>query len=248
MKSLSRIIFLSLLVSLAAAQSTEKPLSDTRLTVHTLVREDLFAGFLSDDMERMARGERNIDLLLEKRPSEKSSLLAWKGAATLYHAIRALEEGRSDEYRKKYRSAMDFLAQSRHLDPNGAGVNAIHGGIVAVLGDRLPPEDRTSAWLQAYDSYRVLWKDQAPIVDKLPVHIRGELLAGLATTAQRTGRVQEMDLFLDKIVELMKNTPYESVAKEWKKNPENTGKSQLTCLTCHDAGRLSNRMSELSIK
>jgi len=79
-------------------------------------------------------------------------------------------------------------------------------------------------------------------------HIRGELLAGLATTAQRTGRIQEMDLFLDKIFELMKDTPYESVARQWKKNPEAAGKIQLTCLTCHDAGRLTNRMSELGNK
>jgi hypothetical protein len=248
MHNLSRIIILFLLVSLAAAQSPEHLLSDTRLSVNTLVREDLFAGFLTDDLERMARGRKNIELLLEKRPSEKSNLLAWKASAEVYLAVRAFEGNRSDDYQKKYRTAMDLFSQSQQLDPNGVGFNAIRGGTIVVFGDRLTPEDRASAWSQAYESYQVLWKDQAPMVDKLPVHLRGELLAGLATTAQRTGRVKELDLYLDKILEVMKNTPYESVAKQWKKNPETAGKNQLICLSCHDAGRLANRMSILGIK
>jgi hypothetical protein len=248
MNTLSRISLFFLLVSLAAAQSPVQHLSDTRLSVNTLVREDLFAGFLTDDLERMERGKKNIDLLLEKRPSEKPSLLAWKASAEVYLAVRALEGNRSDDYRKKYRTAMDLFSQSQQLDPNGVGFNAIRGGTIVVFGDRLPPEDRASAWSAAYESYRVLWKDQAPMIDKLPVHLRGELLAGLATTAQRSGRVQEVDLYLDKILEIMKNTPYESVAKQWKNNPETAGKNQLTCLSCHDAGRLANRMSVLGIK
>jgi len=41
----------SFLVTVAAAQSIEPPLADTRISVNTLVREDIFAGFLADDME-----------------------------------------------------------------------------------------------------------------------------------------------------------------------------------------------------
>ena len=37
------------------AQAPEPPLADTRLTVHTLVREDIFAGFLQNDLTRLAR-------------------------------------------------------------------------------------------------------------------------------------------------------------------------------------------------
>ena len=42
-------------VAMTAAQAPEPPLSDTRLTVHTLLREDVFAGFLANDMNRFAR-------------------------------------------------------------------------------------------------------------------------------------------------------------------------------------------------
>jgi hypothetical protein len=247
MRNTCRALLLLLVVSVVAAQSLEPPLSDTRLRVQTLVREDVFAGFLYDDMKRLARGEKNIDLLLTKRPEAKAVLFTWKAGVSLYHAIRALEENRSDEYLMKYRQAMDLLAQSRQLDPNGISVNAAHGGIAVVLGDRLTPEHRTAVWAQGYDSFRVLWKEQGETVSMLPVHLRGELLAGLATTAQRTGRTEEMNLYLDKIIELLPGSPYESVAKEWK-NPGSAGKSRLTCLSCHNQGRLANRMAELGIK
>ena len=36
-----------------AAYNTSPPLSDMRLTVHTLLREDVFAGFLENDMTRL---------------------------------------------------------------------------------------------------------------------------------------------------------------------------------------------------
>ena len=54
------------------ADRSEPPLSDTRLSVHTLVREDIFAGVLDNDMERLARGEKSIEVLLVERPAEQS--------------------------------------------------------------------------------------------------------------------------------------------------------------------------------
>src|SRR5260221_7955465 len=72
-----------------AAKTTDAPtpqLTDTRLTVHTLLREDVFAGFLENDLKRLARGEKNIDLLMEQRPDQKGNLFAWKGGVALFHA------------------------------------------------------------------------------------------------------------------------------------------------------------------
>ena len=54
------------------AQAADPPLDERQLTIHTLVREDVFAGWRSDDMERLARGERNIDKLLESRPESRA--------------------------------------------------------------------------------------------------------------------------------------------------------------------------------
>ena len=230
----------------AAAQSPEPPLSDARLSVNTLVREDIFAGFLADDMERFARGEKNIQTLLEKRPNAKSTLLAWKAGAVYFRAVRAYENNRRDEFEKTYRQTLDLLTQARQANPQDGGVYAITGGVNVVFADRLPKEYRAAAWSQAYESYQFLWKFQGGGVDKLPVHLRGELLGGLAMSAQRTGHTQELDQYLDKIIAVLGGTPYESVAKQWKKSPEAAAKGSITCLTCHDAGRLAARQTALS--
>jgi tetratricopeptide (TPR) repeat protein len=246
MNSIGRIFIVVFFVAVAMAQSPEPLLSDTRLSIHTLVREDIFAGFLTDEMDRFSRGEKNVDLLLEKRPSAKADLLAWKAGAKLYRAVRAHEGKRDDEFQKYYREAVDTFSQARQLQPEGDGVAAVTGGTYVIFADRLPKENRAAAWTQAYDSFQILWKHQAPMVEKLPVHIRGELLGGLAQSAQRTGRAQEADQYLDKILAYLRDTPYEPIAKKWKANPSSAAESSITCMTCHDAGRLSARVASLN--
>ncbi|MEP7341577.1 MAG: hypothetical protein ABI977_27850 [Acidobacteriota bacterium] len=246
MHSIKKVLLLAVFVTVAAAQSPEPPLSDTRLSINTLVREDIFAGFLTDNTERLARGEKNLQLLLESRPSAKPELLAWKGGATLYHAVRAYENKRSDEFQQKYRQAVGLFAEARKTGPQNGGVAAITGGSYLVFADRLPKENRAEAWAQAYDAYQLLWKFQGSSVEKLPVHLRGELLGGLAQSAQRTGHTEEATQYLDKILTVMRDTPYESVAKQWKANPQAATNSSITCLTCHDSGRLAPRLASLN--
>src|SRR5262249_6521555 len=217
------------------------------LTVNTLVREDIFAGLLIDDMDRFSRGEKNIDLLLEKRPNEKATLLAWKASAKIYRAVRAYENKNTDEFKQYYQQGLDLLAQARQFNAQDPALAAISGGINVVLADRLPKEYRAAAWSLAYDSYRQLWKFQSAGVERLPVHLRGELLAGLAQSAQRTGHAEESAQYVDKILAVLGNTPYESAAKKWKANPASAATSTLACMTCHDAGRLAPRISALNV-
>src|SRR5262245_2611853 len=245
---LGKLILVALFVTVAMAQSPEPPLSDTRLTVHTLLREDIFAGYLTDDIERLARGEKNLDTLLEKRPAAKSSLLAWKGGIAIYRAVRAHETDRADEFQRKYREALDLFSQARELRSNDGEVAAIIGGVYAIFADRLPKENRAAAWSQAYDAYQTLWKLQGAVVDKIPVHMRGELLGGLAVSALRTGRDEEAMRHLDKILAVLADTPYGPVAKKWKENPKAAADTSITCMTCHEQGRLAARLNALNNK
>lgn len=248
MSGLTRFLMVLILTGAVVAQSPAPPLDDMRLTIHTLVREDIFAGFLVNDLERFSRGEKNIRLLMEKRASAKPELLAWQGGATLYRAVRALENKQPDEFQQKYQQALDLFAQARESSPQNGGVAAVTGGSYVVFADRLPKEKRTAAWQDAWDAFQILWKQQESVVDKLPVHIRGELLGGLAMSAQRTGRTEESNRYLDQILTVLKDTPYESVARKWKNNPEAAAAASITCMTCHEPGRLGVRISALGSK
>ena len=244
MYAIKRGLLLIAFVTVAAAQSPQSPLSDTRISVNTLLREDLFSGFLADDMERLSRGEKNAQLLLEQRPNERALTLAWIALAKMYRAVRASEHNQPDEFQSYYREGLDLFAQAEKLGAN-PGVAAIHGGTYLVLADRLPKEYRAGAWSQAYDSYKLLWKYQSGAVSQLPVHLRGELLAGLAQSAQRTGHTEEQTQYVDKILAVLGNTPYEQAAKQWKTHPESAATTSIACMSCHDAGRLAARIASL---
>jgi hypothetical protein len=240
-------VLLILLLSVAlSAQAPEPPLSDTRLTVHTLVREDLFAGFLSNDLTRFSRGEKNVEALLAQRPDQRANLLAWQGGASLYRAVRAHEAGNAKEFAELYRSARDAFAEATGLQAGNDGVHAIVGGTYSLFADRLPAEHRAAGWAQAYESYSFLWKAQGQIIEKLPVHHRGEVLGGLAQAAQRTGRTEEMGQALDRMLTVLAGTPYEATAKQWKSDPAVAANTRLTCKNCHNPGRLGPRLAELN--
>lgn len=245
MRRISGILLALVMITAKSAEMPDPPLSETRLTIHALLREDIFAGLIENDLERLARGEKNIQLLLQQRPEAKAPLLGWQASTLLYRATRAHESGRTDEYRDHYRRSIALFEEANRLDGENVGVIAVTGGSFVQLSDRLPKPEQSDGWSRAYTAYQALWKQQAATVDKLPLHIKGELLAGLAQSAQRTGRSEEAAQFLEKIQALLPDTPYSNVAQQWKANPESATNTSIACRTCHESGRLAARMASL---
>ena len=245
MRLMTSLVVLLIAVAGAKAQSPEPPLSDTRLTVHTLVREDIFAGFMANDMVRFARGERNIEQLLKDRPDQRGNLMAWRGSATMHRAVLAHEAGKSGEFLTHLEAARAAFAEAAKQPSGNDGAAAITGGTYAVFADRLPEPHRATAWAEAYSNYSILWKQQGAIIDKLPVHHRGEVLGGLVQSAQRTGRTEEMAQHLDRMITLLQGTPYEATAQQWKADPASAATTRVTCKNCHNPGRLSPTLASL---
>lgn len=245
MRTLKTLLLALAFVTVAMAYSSEIPLDDTRLTIHTLVREDIFAGWLENDLERLARGEKNIELLLEKRPKAKAELLAWKAGAMLYRSTLALAKNQRATFEQQYKQSLALFAEAKQLGPQSGGVAAVTGGSFGLFADRLPKEHRAAAWQTSYDAYQVLWQQQGAGIDKFPVHFRGEVLGGMTQSAMRTGRTQEANEFLDKMLVMLAGTPYESTAKRWKADPKTAENSNLLCMNCHEPGRLEATLSRL---
>ena len=170
----------NILASDVFAAAPEPPLEEKRLSVSTLVREDIFSGWMDDDMERFARGEKNLEILLEKRPRNRAESLGWLGGAKLYRAALANEAGNAEEFDRYFQEAKDHFAEALELGPKQAVVHVLIGGAYVLFADRLPEEHQAAAWTECFDRYTVVWGQQGRIVDKLPLHVGGELLAGLA--------------------------------------------------------------------
>lgn len=228
------------------AQAPEPPLADTRLTVHTLLREDIFAGWMQNDLIRLARAEKNIELLLASRPADRAPLLAWQGSIALTRAAMANDAKQPDQFRQHYTRARELFAEAARLAPDLVGVFAITGGTQVSLADRLPPAERAEGWEQAYNAYQQLWRLQSTIIDKLPLHMKGEVLGGLAQSAQRTGRDADVDVQIERILTRMPDTAYAKRAQQWKDDPASRAQAKMTCQTCHAPGTLVARMAEVS--
>ena len=106
---------------------------------------------------------------------------------------------------------------------------------------RLPGEHRARALVKANDSYSTIYALQESQFDRMPLHHKGEVLAGLAESKLRLGNRQEAETYLRRIVETMPDSPYSSQAQQWLSDPDSvTDSSKLTCKSCHDPGRLAN--------
>jgi len=220
--------------------------ADPRLPVPTLVREDLFAGFMADDMVRFEKGVAMLEQLDRERPAERGSVRALQGAAAMYRAAVAYDKNDKAEGHRQYLLALERYEQALKLAPEDPGVRIVVGASTAYFADRLPAEERAASWARAYDAYQIVSKQQLPVVAQLPSHLQGELLAGLAMTAQRTGRQDEFQKSLDKMIEVAGSTPYGRAAVAWKERPEIMEKTTLMCKNCHDAGRLEARKQALT--
>lgn len=222
-------------VSLAALFCVE-PMPEG-LSVSTWVREDIFKGLMVNDSAGLDVGMEKLEAILAKNP-RSGDALAWHAGGLVYRAVRAFEGGDRPQFDALYARAKAGFAKAREVGtPQEMGaVFAVHGGTFVVLADRLPMELRNDAWTRVRDNYSDLRTLQKAFFDKMPVHFRGEVLSGLAQAEQRlTGTSSSA---LAELLKAMPDTVYASRAQRWQENPEIAAKTSITCLGCHEAGRL----------
>lgn len=237
-----RLPLLLLLTALLVA-AQPKP---ANLRVSTWVREDIFAGFLDNDMARHAIGVKKLEAILAANP-KAADAIAWQGGSELLYAIRAHDAGDAEGFTAHHAKANGYFARAaalaKEIPAYEQGVLAITGGSWAVFADRVPPVHRTAAWQRVRENYSALRASQQPTWAKLPVHFRGEIDAGLAQAAQRLGEAELAAKLTAELASALPGTPYAVFAKRWLDKPETMAKSKLTCSTCHDAGRLQTVLS-----
>lgn len=228
-------------LALAVAQQARPP----KLSVYTWVREDIFAGFLAGDLKQFQAGVDKLDRILAENPDDVDALV-FRGGAEFYSAVRAHEAGRSEDFTRLYTRALEMMDRAYAKAPQNQGVLAVIGGVSIIFADRLPPAERTRALEAVRARYGELATEQEAHFDKMPVHMRGEVLGGLAQAELRLGNTDAARTHLTRIVATMQGTPYEAPAKKWLDNPEAAQKPVFACLSCHEPGRLKNRLASLN--
>ena len=219
------------------------PAQPAGVSVSTWVREDLFSGFLADDQASLQTGIRKLDTILAEQPNNVSAR-AWRASADYYLAVQAHEQGNRVEFERLYRQSMAAFQQLYESAPREISVLAVTAGSAALFSARFPEPQRTESFQLGRDRFEGLARAQSEFFDKMPAHHRGEVLAGLAQAEEHLGNRAKSREHLTRIVNTLGGTPYESPARKWLDDPGTSGGTRITCLSCHEPGRLANVASQ----
>jgi hypothetical protein len=207
--------------------------------IHTWVREDLFAGFIDDDFDRYQRGEQKVLEYLAETPPRPEAM-AWMAGGKLYRASRAFREGKTTDGDTLIREATALMDQAVAAAPNNIGVHATIGGSIVQTANRLPERYYAELMQRGRTHFAKLYSVQSAAVPQLPLHIKGELLAGVAETEFRVGDRAKATELLNQIVKELPDTGYAKSAAMFLATPEKvTRDTKLVCHSCHEPGRLS---------
>jgi hypothetical protein len=228
------VIFFAL--SLAAEQ---------RMSLHWLVREDIFSGLLANDRARLEKGAKTLDAVASFYPPV--DVTAWRGSIELMRAVWAHEDGKTEDFRRHYAISMAYFDECRNLSNEKTAIipEIFEGGTYVVIADRLPENLRRGAWERCYRAYKKLNALEASRVDRLPLHMKGEIISGLAVATQRTGRTDELPAALQAVETKLAGSVYANAAKKWTADPASASKVRMACLTCHEANTLGPKLEQL---
>jgi len=233
---------LVLLLVVAGVVAQERPRG---VSVYTWTREDLFAGLLTNDWERLSAGMKKLDEILRATPGQVDAVVM-KGFGEVVLAVKSHESGDRAAFDHQYQQGVRRLEEAYAAAPKSIGVLAVYGATMALLAPRFPAELQKGAWEKGKLLYEALYREQETVIDKYPPHMKGEVLGALADMEHRLGNTPQARAYLTRIVEGMAGTSYQTRAKQWLENPEKiTAKNRMMCLTCHEPGRLQNRLAEL---
>ncbi len=168
-------------------------------------------------------------------------VLAWRGLAETTKAVWVLEAGDREAFARGYALGMTYWDEYRRAAKGDLAVypEIFEGGTLVVLADRLPEGLRRGAWERTYQAYKRLNAMEQPRLDELAMHMKGEIIAGLAVATQRTGRDGELAAALTRVQEMLPKTPYAAVAKKWAEHQVSRTKVRLACISCHESSRLA---------
>jgi hypothetical protein len=239
---MKRILPLSLLVvagALAGAWAQDQ--RPKNIPFYTWVREDTFAGWMNNDPVRHARGMKRAQEWLDDHPGSPEAI-NWLGTGKVFEATRAYQAGDAAKGDALYEEGLAMMEKGLALAPGHPGILATTGGTLMTFARNLPDKYYRAALEKARDHYAALYKLQQPMgLDKFPLHLKGEALAGVAETEFRVGDRDKGIEFLQRIATGMPNTAYAKTAETWLKAPESVGKQdRLVCGSCHEAGRISS--------
>ena len=226
------------LVALPLLNGADDLVKPDKITIHTWVREDIFAGLIGNDTPTFERGVKKIDRYLADHPGDRYGL-AWKFTEATYRMRLARVKGDDAAYAKQLAIAKELRTKVYADGRPDPGLNIIIGSSLLYAAGIAADQDKAWMYRDARDLLQQVPQMQGPVFEKLPPHLRGELWAQLAYASHQLGDTAARDEVLGKMRTQLAGTPYESRARAWEKPEALAKEKSYACISCHEPGRLA---------
>ena len=194
------------------------------------VRELFFAGFAGND-DALRRGMAICEETLAANPDHPGALV-WQAPGWFYESSFAFAQGDMDAGMTLYNKSVAQFDRAVALAPDNLQTLIPRAAVYLSIAPYVEHAPTRNHLLETViGDYTKVLAIRAPVFDSLTVHSRGELLAALAEALWLLERRDEAQVYLNRIVAELPDSPYSLMAQRQLDAPETV--QQLTCLGCH---------------
>lgn len=231
-----RAVLFSLLLLTGSAIAADAPAKPAGITVHTWVREDLFAGVMVDDRDAVERGSKKLDAVLAANPDDAVAK-SWRVLELVTRAAWADQKNdpaSSKSWMEKAMALRATIADSKDL-----GVQTVLGGSLLFYAAKSPAQATDTMYRDGREHLIRVRKAQEAYLPKMPPHFSGELLSQLAFASDRLADQESKAKYIAEMKQYLAGTAYERRADKWQTTAIKDW-AGAQCISCHEPGRLTN--------
>ena len=221
---LGTIVLLAALIYTLPAGAQEPERFDEK------VRELFFAGF-AGNQDALQRGMAMCEETLADDP-DHSGALVWQASGWFYESSFAFAQGDREAGMALYNKSVAQFDRAVALAPDSLETLIPRAAVYLSVAPYITHAQTRIGLLETVvGDYTKVLKIRAPVFDSLTAHSRGELLGALAEALWLLERRDEAQVYLNRIVAELPESPYALMAQRQLDQPETA--QQLTCLGCH---------------
>jgi tetratricopeptide (TPR) repeat protein len=198
------------------------------------VRNDFFAGFAGDQaaFERAMTESRKA---IENDPGSAAEAKAWHGSGLLFEAGRKFQQGDLNEGSRLWDLAINEMDEAGTAAPDNPAVLIPRAATWFAASRNTPPELGKPILEKALADYEHVYDLQKGFFDRLDIHMRSELLFGLADGYARDENPGKARAFFEKVAALGPQGGHYEQARQYLNGEKYTVKG-LGCVGCHTGG------------
>ena len=194
------------------------------------VREHFFAGFAGNE-DALQRGMAICEETLAAEPDHPGALV-WQASGWFFESGTAFTRGDWEAGMALFDKSLAQFDRAVSLAPDSLQTLIPRAAVFLSAAPHIEHAPTRIMFLETVvGDYTKVLKIRAPVFDSLTVHSRGELLGALASALWLLERRDEAQVYLNRIIAELPDSPYAFMAQQQLDSPETP--AQLTCLGCH---------------